>query len=76
VTELEFHPLADLFPLIEANGVRDPIWKCQGKILDGRNRYRAAAAAGIQLRADQIIAFVISKNLRRRHADGRIGGGE
>lgn len=52
---IEFHPLANLFPLIEGdeftefcedirkNGVRDPIELFEGKILDGRNRYRALA---------------------------------
>src|SRR4051812_1459658 len=56
---LEFHPLADLFPLLEgaefeevvedvrAHGVREAIWLYEGKILEGRNRYRAAAAAGV-----------------------------
>jgi N6-adenosine-specific RNA methylase IME4 len=54
---LEFHPLANLFPLIEgqafddlvadirANGLRDKVVMYEGKILDGRNRYRAAVAA-------------------------------
>ncbi|RYE43632.1 MAG: S-adenosylmethionine-binding protein [Hyphomicrobiales bacterium] len=56
---LEFHPLANLFPLIEgqafadlvadvkANGLLDEIVLLDGKILDGRNRYRAAIAAGL-----------------------------
>lgn len=56
---LKFHPLANLFPLIEgqaftdlvadvkANGLLDPIVMLDGKILDGRNRYRAALAAGL-----------------------------
>jgi ParB-like chromosome segregation protein Spo0J len=56
---LEFHPLADVLPLIEgakfdelvasikANGLREPIVTLDGKIIDGRNRYRACLAAGI-----------------------------
>lgn len=56
----EFHPLANIFPLIEgqafddlvadvsANGVREPIWMYQHQILDGRNRYRAAKQAGVK----------------------------
>lgn len=56
----EFHPLANIFPLIEgqafadlvadvkANGVHDPIWMYQHQILDGRNRYRAAKEAGVK----------------------------
>lgn len=56
---LDFHPLANLFPLIEgqafddlvadvkANGLLDKIVILDGKIVDGRNRYRAGIAAGI-----------------------------
>jgi N6-adenosine-specific RNA methylase IME4 len=81
---LEFHPLAQIFPLIEGaefdelvedirtHGVRQPIWICEGQILDGRNRYRASAAAGVdcpirEYRGDDHLAFVISTNLKRRH---------
>jgi N6-adenosine-specific RNA methylase IME4 len=81
---LSFHPAADLFPLIEgteftelvadvtAHGVREPITLYDGKILDGRNRYRAAQAAGVECPTrvydgDDPLAFVISENLRRRH---------
>jgi hypothetical protein len=54
-----FHPLADLFPLIEgrefedlvadikANGLIEDIVLFDGMILDGRNRYRACMAAGV-----------------------------
>jgi hypothetical protein len=58
-TGLEFHPLADLFPLLEgadfeelvadvrAHGVREPVWIYDSQILDGRNRYLAAQVAGV-----------------------------
>jgi ParB-like chromosome segregation protein Spo0J len=81
-----FHPLANKFPLmvgkefaalvadIEANGLREKITLYQGKILDGRNRYRATFQAGIESQFEQFegdeaaaTAFVISKNIHRRH---------
>jgi hypothetical protein len=56
---LPFHPLADLFPLIEGaefdelvasikeNGQLEPIITLNGAILDGRNRYRACLKAEV-----------------------------
>lgn len=79
----EFHPLAKIFPLIEGapfdelvsdikeNGLREPITLMEGAILDGRNRYRACGAAGVDIQTVDFVGdplkFVISKNLRRRN---------
>jgi ParB-like chromosome segregation protein Spo0J len=58
--ELEFHPLADIFPAllghalgelaadIRDNGLQQPIVTVEGKILDGHNRYQACKIAGRQ----------------------------
>lgn len=103
---IPFHQLANLFPLIEgdafaelvedirAYGVREKIKILDGQILDGRNRYRAAIAAGVLDETDDYrypgigegtgsikppfaafvpqidgdpLAWVLSKNLYRRH---------
>jgi N6-adenosine-specific RNA methylase IME4 len=59
---LEFHPLADIFPLLEgyelaglvddirAHGLHEPVVLYQGRVLDGRNRLRACEAAGVPCR--------------------------
>jgi hypothetical protein len=94
---IPFHPYADVFNLIAGSefeqlvedvrkhGLRDRIVLYDGMILDGRNRYRAAIAAGLLSEDDDPddrpahfqrfvsavdgdpIAFVISKNIFRRH---------
>jgi N6-adenosine-specific RNA methylase IME4 len=87
---MKYHPLANIFPLMEgaafdalvadikANGVRDPLVMHEGLLLDGRNRWRAASAAGITITGikqfdpkedGDPLAWVISKNLQRRHLD-------
>jgi ParB-like chromosome segregation protein Spo0J len=86
--QLKSHPLADIFPLMEgaefdelvadikANGQHARIILKDGMILDGRNRYRACLALGIEpsfaceAYSDQItdpLAYVIGANIRRRH---------
>ena len=82
--DLSFHPLANIFPLIEgeafdrlvedvrAYGLNDPIILHEGMILDGRNRYRACVAAGVEMRTTRFVgtdpvAYVVSKNMHRRH---------
>jgi len=83
-TELQDHPIAAIFPLfaekelsdltedIRQNGLQTPIWLYEGKILDGRNRYRACRTLGIQpvinyYTDSSPTAFVLSLNLQRRH---------
>lgn len=85
----EFHPIANIFPLlagadfdalvadIRANGLREAIWRYRdGRIIDGRNRWRACQAAGVKCTSrtfegedHEILPFVISQNLHRRHLD-------
>ena len=60
---------------IKAKGLTEPITLYEGKVLDGRNRYRACDLAEVELRQDHFtqyegddaLGFVVSKNLRRRH---------
>jgi len=82
-----FHPAADVFPLLSAvelkqladdiakRGLMHPILVFEGKILDGRNRYKACQIAKVEptyqiLDLKQVgpsaIEFVVSQNLRRR----------
>lgn len=57
MSDIQFHPIANVFPLIEGaefrelvedvreHGLREPVILHEGMILDGRNRYRACQAA-------------------------------
>jgi len=60
---------------IKANGQREPIILHDGMILDGGNRYRACIEAGIEPETmkyggGNIVAYVLSANLHRRHLSG------
>jgi ParB-like chromosome segregation protein Spo0J len=58
---------------IKENGQREAITTYQGKIVDGRNRYRACKDLGIDPIVEEwdgvgsLVSFVASKNLHRRH---------
>lgn len=59
---LQFHPVANIFPLMEGrafedlcdsiqqNGLMEGIWIYKGQIIDGRNRYRACQETGVEAR--------------------------
>jgi hypothetical protein len=94
-TNSEFHPFADLFPMMSDDafeelvadmihwGMREPITLFEGKVLDGRNRYRALQRIDPTTELndfashydkfygnrDEALAYVVSKNLKRRHLD-------
>jgi hypothetical protein len=80
-----YHPACLLFPKlgktelqeladdIKANGLRNPVVRYHGKILDGRNRLAACEMAGVKPRfvewtgTGSPVEWVISENLVRRH---------
>lgn len=83
---LPIHDAANIFPMmdelrlnelaqdIKKNGLQIEIELLDGKIIDGRNRYKACLIAGVEpsfmevLPADPL-QYVLSLNLQRRHLD-------
>lgn len=87
--DLTVHPFADAFPLIsgvefaelvediEKNGLREPLLVTHDgtTLVDGRNRYAACKAAGVELRTERLpemsepdlLDLIVSKNVHRRH---------
>jgi hypothetical protein len=84
--KLEYHPISNIFPLIEGealqglandiklNGLLEPVVLYEGKILDGRNRYRACKLAGVEPKFEEFkgtleaaVSRVWSLNSERRH---------
>ena len=79
------HPAATIFPLLDGDdfrdlvedvrqhGLRDPVILLGNEIVDGRNRFRAAMAAGVPLRFEELppnvdpVDYVMSRNNVRRH---------
>jgi hypothetical protein len=70
---LQGEEFAELVADIKANGLIHPITlDKEGALLDGRNRLRACALAGVKPRfetykGDDPVGFVISANIHRRH---------
>ena len=84
IFDLESHKFANIFPMVEGeqseqlkedikeHGLLQPVVLFEGKILDGRNRYRACKEIGIKPKiknyeGNDPLSFVISGNLKRRH---------
>jgi len=71
---LEGNELEALHADIEANGQINKIILYQGKVLDGRNRYRICEMLGIEPETivypgNDPIGLVLSQNIHRRHLD-------
>lgn len=81
---MQFHEIANVWPMmddesiqrladdIRDNGLHQPIWTYEGKVLDGRNRLTACKIAGVEpvfreYKGDEPTAFAVSLNDRRRH---------
>jgi protein gp37 len=83
--ELEIHPIALILPEmgheeyqkfkedILGNGVLEPIVLFQGKVIDGRHRYKASRELEIDIEARvweggmDPVEYVVSRNIHRRH---------
>jgi ParB-like chromosome segregation protein Spo0J len=69
---IEGEEFEQLVASIKENGLREAVVVHEGMILDGRNRARACEASGYEpdytpYKGENPLAFVIDKNLRRRH---------
>src|SRR6266567_5982900 len=86
VIRMDFHDVANIFPMmgdeeftalvadVKVNGLLTPVWTYQGKIIDGRNRYKACMQLGIEPQFREwkgddagLLSFILSLNLQRRH---------
>lgn len=86
VTKMKIHPAAEIFPMlsgeeldslaedIKAHGLRHELVTYEGELLDGRNRWAACKAAGVdpsfvEYKGDSPVSFVVSANIKRRQLD-------
>lgn len=80
----EIHQIAEIFPRmsdtefasltadIKANGLLEPVWIYENKVIDGRHRFLACRDLGItpktrNYEGSDPVGFVVSLNLKRRH---------
>jgi ParB-like chromosome segregation protein Spo0J len=66
--KLKFHPLSELFPVLEpdkleelskdirAHGLHEPILLFEGQIIDGRNRYLACKKAKVKMQFESVMS--------------------
>jgi N6-adenosine-specific RNA methylase IME4 len=83
---MKTHPAAEIFPMlskeeldslsadIKVHGLRHKLVTYEGELLDGRNRWAACKAAGvdpafIEYKGDSPVSFVVSANIKRRQLD-------
>ena len=86
MSQYHIHELANIFPRmpeeefaalkadIKNNGLLEPIWLYDGKVLDGRHRYYACQETGVdpkfrEYEGTDPRGFVVSLNMKRRHLD-------
>jgi len=83
--QLELHEVAGIFPEmtskeyedlkedIRKNGLIEPIWLFEGKVIEGKHRYKACLEIGIEPRTQEwdgkgsLVELVVSINLKCRH---------
>ena len=86
-SQYRVHPAAAVFPImsgrefdelvedVRVNGLREPVVVSGDQLIDGRNRVRACAAAGVvpEVRelahGTDVASWVMSVNVHRRHLD-------
>ncbi|MDE0373141.1 MAG: ParB/RepB/Spo0J family partition protein, partial [Rhodospirillales bacterium] len=86
-SQYRVHSAAAVFPImsgrefdelvedVRVNGLREPVVASGDQLIDGRNRVRACAAAGVVpevrelTRGTDVASWVMSVNLHRRHLD-------
>jgi ParB-like chromosome segregation protein Spo0J len=74
--EMDQSAFAEFVADIKEHGIHEAVWTYKGQLLDGRNRWLACQELGIECpqreymgKESELLAFVLSANLQRRHLD-------